>query len=565
MSLVPATELIRFVDAAALRRRRTLGLFARGCIVLTTALITLCAGAAAQEAAQRAAEASDKPEAEVENAIPFDEQPYRIKLLISFSNDPRMTSHLRSDVLRRFRSHAAAFVGDAWQLDIQDVSGSLNVFTPDAMSALRATQFEQLIEGKDKVFVLGVRSTGDRFALVGREYDVFFDRWSPVFQGSARETTQIARELILIAGRMFAPLARLVSGDAKRVTIEFKGGRLPTLDPAAINPHARYKPAFQFAPNGTILRPMRAVFDENQETIERMEPVRWTWYIVEDRDGPEASCRIASAVRGTLPYRTEDPNEPEIIVARTAGGSTTLRIVDTENRAPLAGMDVEVRERTDGASFPLGTTDSEGRIQIAPRGATPAVLFVYIRHGQDLLAMLPVLPGAGTEPEQPVRADALRLDIEGRVVALQAYIVDQVARRTILAGARDPVTKVLKGGLINKAIAQKDIKQAEALLKQFAESPDQESLKKRLNATKDYLRSLREEAKWGNKVKRLFTTTEQIIDTYFDPADLADDQDEFKDLIQGLKDDAANAAAEGQPDTSPAAATPAAAPAGSGS
>jgi hypothetical protein len=555
LNLVPQTVPIGSVHVAR-PGGRVGGVFARAVVACTlaTALVASPHHASAQEAA------TDESEPVAENVTPFDEQPYRIKLLVSFSNDPRMTGQLRGDVLRRFNSHAAAFVGDAWQLDVQDVSGSLNVFTSEAMSSLAATQFEQMVDGQDKVFVLGVRSTGDSFAMVGREYDVFFDRWSPLFQGSARETTQIARELILIASRMFAPLARLVTGDAKRATIEFKGGRLPTLDPAAIHAKSRYKPAFQFAPNGTILRPMRAVFnEEDQEVIERMEPVRWTWYVVEGRDGAEVSCRIASAIRGTLPYRTEDPNEPEIIVARTAGGSTILRVVDNENRAALAGMDVEVRERTDGASFPLGTTDSEGRIQIAPRGA-PAVLFVYIRHGQDLLAMLPVLPGAGTEPEQTVRADALRLDIEGRVVALQAYIVDQVARRTILSGARDPVTQVMKGGLIRKAIEKKDIKQAESLLKQFAEAPDQEALKKRLDSTKEYLRSLREEAKWSNKVKRLFGTTDQIIEAYFNPDELADIRDEFKDDIQSLKEDAANAAADGQPD-----ATPAAAAAGSGS
>jgi hypothetical protein len=537
-----------------------------GAFALIAATAALAGGAPAQDAASKPSNSGDDAAADAGDPVPFVDQPYRIKLLVSFSNDARLTSQLRGDVLRRIRSHAAAFVGDAWQLEIQDVSGLLNVFTPDTMASLTARQFEQLVNDEDKIFVLGVRSAGDRFALVGREYDVFFDRWGPLFQGSARETTQISRELVLIAGRMFAPLARLVTGDSKRATIELKGGRLPTLDPAAIDAKARYKPTFQFAPNGTVLRPMRAVFnEEDPEVIDRMDPVRWTWYVIEGRDGPEAACRIASAIRGTLPYRTEDPNEPEIIVARTAGASTTLRVVDNDNRAPLAGMDVEVRERTDGASFPLGTTDSEGRIQIAPRGGAPAVLFVYIRHGQDLLAMLPVLPGAGTEPEQTVRADALRLDIEGRVVALQAYIVDQVARRTILSGARDPVTQVMKGGLIRRAIDKKDIKQAEALLKQFAESPDQEALKKRIASTKEYLRERREEAKWSNKVKRLFATTDQIIDAYFNPDELAEIRDEFADDIQALKEDAANAAADGQPDAAPAAATPAAATAGSGS
>jgi hypothetical protein len=546
---------------------RTLGSFAGRAACAGAALaatLMLSAGISTQEPAAHPARApsitppqgtaateqpaADQPEHAAKQPLDFQDQPYRIKVLVSFAHDSRLNDRLRADVLRRFRSHADLYVGPSWQLDVEDSSARLAIPSADAIGALSAAAVAPLAADQDKIFVLGVRSLGDRFLLAAREYDVYFDRWGAVFEAAAREPGQVARELLVMAANMFSPLGHLESGDAKRVRIRVRGGRLPGFNPRATDPEAKYKPSLshQFVQSRALFRPMRPIESEDREQIIGYRPLGWTFYEVERRDGSLYSCRVDSALTIPLPPPAQDPSEPQLIAARTAGGSTRLRLVHRDTKFPLSAIDVEVREAPDAASIPLGTTDLDGAIHVPPsRLGVGRPVRVFIRHGRDLLAQLPVLPGAGEEPDLALRPDDLRLDIEGRVVAFQEQIIDEVAKRTILAGSRD-ATGAYKGGLVRKAIQKKDWKQAEDLLKQLKQSPDQESLKAKLDQTRQYAISLREWEKQTGKVKRMFRETEDIIDLYCATEDLEAMVDDLDSELNDARSEAAAAAAEDQ-------------------
>jgi len=471
----------------------------------------------------------------VEPDLVFDEQPYKIKVLVSFSTDTQITKRLRGDVLRRFRSHATTFVGEAWQLETRDVSGILAASHPEALDSLKSDRLDAIASDCDKVFVMGVRYEGDRFMLAAREHDVFFRRWGPVFTGSAREPTQIARELVILASQMFSPLARLVSGDTKRVTIIIKGGKLPTLRPGGSEQQSRYPPSFQFVRGGTLFRPMRQEIDDEGELV-AIKPLPWTFYSVERREDSTADCRIISALRGSLPPHAPDPNEPELIAARSAGGTTKLQLVDRDNHVPIPAIDVEIRETADGPAIPLGTSDPDGRIVIPQNKQGGGVVWAIARQGRYSLAVLPILPGAGEEPSVGVQANSLRLDIEGRVVAVQEQIVDQVARRTIMIGAKLP-SGDLQGGLIKKALDKKDWKFAADLLKQLKLSPTKDVMTAKLDKVKEVLEAVMPRDKWPPSAKKMFSETETIIELYFD-------ENEFLDIVDGFEDDIKNGAEE---------------------
>ena len=490
---------------------------------------------------------SEPPEDTVkQQPAPFDRQPYKIKAICSFSNDTQLTPRLRSDILRRLRNHTAEFVGEAWEMELKDVSGTFAASSADQVRLLTEKQIELFTPSQDKVFVFAVRSGGDRYLLAAREFDVFFSRWGPVFQSSARESGQIARDLVVLASRMFSPVARIEAGDVKRVTLRIKGGRLPTLDRQAVDTTARYRPSFQFATLGWLFRPMQEERNEDREVI-GIKPRGWTFYEVERRDGALATCRVNTGVRNPLPAIPQNLDDPQVIAARTAGGSTVIRLVDMENRAALPAMDVELREKLDGATIPLGTTDLDGRITIPPhRQGAEIPVTVFVRHGQNPIAVVPVLPGSGAEPDLPLTADALRLDIEGKVVALQELIIDEVARRTILGGARDPKTGQLKGSLIEKSIMRKDLKQATELYEQLKKSPSMEAMLEKLDKTKAEAYEKRSEDKQSPKVKRMFADTQQIIELYFNPDDFELLKDELEDKLKTAREDATTAAAEEQ-------------------
>jgi hypothetical protein len=207
-----------------------------------------------------------------------------------------------------------------------------------------------------------------------------------------------------------------------------------------------------------------------------------------------------------------------------------LRLVDFENHAPLAAMDVELREKTEGASIPLGTTDLDGRITIPPNSAGAGQLVtVFVRHGRDTLGRLPVLPGAGEEPDLALKPNATKLDIEGRVVPLQEQLIDEVALRTILGGARD-ANGQLKGSLIMKAIAKKDFKQALEMLNQLKRSPSMDAMMAKLEEVQKYVDARIPPDKQPGSVKRMFSETKQIIELYFNP-------DVFAELLDELEDE----------------------------
>ncbi len=473
--------------------------------------------------------------------LPFDEEPYRIRAVFSFSGDA-LSSRLREAVLRRFRSHAAAFVGDAWQVETRDASAELDALSAAAIESLDDARVGPYAEGQDKLFVFGVRAAGDRFILAAREFDTALGRWGPVFQGTAREPAQIARELLLLAARMFSPLAQVDSGDARRLTIRVKAGRLPALDPAAVDPRARYPVALQFIDKGTLFRGVRTVLNEEGE-VTGIRPIAWTFYETDHQQGSLVTCNVISALTSSIPALPRDANEVQLIAARTAGGSTELRVVYDADQSPLAAMDVEVlTDRRSGVSLPLGTTDLDGRIAIPSSRQGPGLVTVFVRHGRDTMARVPVLPGAGEEPDLAIHPDAVRLDIEGRVVAVQEQIIDEVARRKIFEMQ------------IKKAIEKKLWKEGDQMLKMLKASPSHDAVMAKLADARKYAARLRGDKPQTPKVLRMFSETEDIIEAYLK-------QDEFDELVENLEDElkseqeAAQLAAgedQAKPDAAPA-------------
>jgi hypothetical protein len=278
----------------------------------------------------------------------------------------------------------------------------------------------------------------------------------------------------------------------------------------------------------------------------------WTFYQVEKRDGPLALCRTNSALRNTLPPAGRDPEDPQVIVARTAGGSTVLRVVDAENQAPIAALDIDLRENPADAPLPLGTTDLDGRMTIPPRSAGSGTVMVYVRHGPDTMAALPVLPGAGDEPDLVLRPNASRLDIQSRIIAVQEEIIDQVAMRKIYETR------------IKNAITKKKWREGEELLKGLKATKTAKDMTERLSEAEVYAKSIDPEMK-SQRTKDAFATTAQIIEQFFNPDEFADILESFEDDIKaGLEDAglaAADAAAEAAAGTTPAAEPPPAKPA----
>jgi len=493
-------------------------------------------GGEAPENQPAASQGQTEPQAQAEEAQPtstrhgrpllYDELPYRIRVLFCFDPDAQLTPRFRSSVIRQFQAYVATYVGDAWQLACEDASDSLATSGADQIERLGTERIKRWSDGVEKVFVIGLRFGGDRYLLAAREFDATFDWWGPTVSRAVREPTQVARELVRLCADMFAPQARMEEGDNRRARILVRGGRLPCFDPNGATGSKR--PAFLFIQPGDLFRPMFREYKEDADgnrVLVRIRPVPWTFYRLERYRAGKGTCRVYSALRDPLPSRSRDPLESHMLVVRTAGGSTELRLVSRTDHTPLPAVDILVRESVTGAPIPLGTTDLDGRIRIPPMRSGTSLVIVYVRHGGTTLAKLPIVPGAGPEPELSLRPDPVRLQIEGYVLPIQEQIIDLVAKRKILEQR------------IRAAIKKKQWQTADELIKKLKAMPTKEDMLAKLEEVRRVADEMRGPGvPQTPKVRRILSETKQAIEVFFDPDEFLDLVDELEDLLASERD-----------------------------
>ncbi len=463
----------------------------------------------------------------------YDELPYRINALICFDRERQLSDRFRHTVIGRFVTYASRYVGDAWRLHCTDAGDTLAARSYAEIDALAPAMVRPWAKGVDKVFVLGVQPHGDRYLLAAREYDVTFNWWGPTVKEQVSEAGQVPRELLRMAARVFAPLARMEEGDSRRVRIRVRGGRLPCLDTDLGTAGGKQRPPFLFVRPGDLFRPLFRQFkedDNGDRILVGIRPVAWTFYRLENYKAGKGTCRVYSALRNPLPSRSRDPLESHMLLVRTAGGSTELRLIDRVDRTPLGAVDILVRESVTGVPMPIGTTDMNGRIQIEPLRPGTNLLIVFVRHGGTILAKLPIVPGAGPEPELALRPDPVRLQIEGYVLPIQEEIIDLVAKRKILEQR------------IRATIKKKDWKLAEELIKKLKQMPSKDQMLAKLEHVRQVADEMRGEGiPQTPKVRRILGETGQAIEVFFDPDAFLDLVDELEDRLADERDQAEQA------------------------
>ncbi len=114
------------------------------------------------------------------------------------------------------------------------------------------------------------------------------------------------------------------------------------------------------------------------------------------------------------------------LVARDAPGSEPL-----EGYAVFARPPVAEEASASASSQRLGLTDWRGMLRIE-RDASP-LRILYVKNGRQLLARLPLVPGAEPTQTMALPGDDERLEAEAFVRGMENRVMDLVARREILA------------------------------------------------------------------------------------------------------------------------------------
>ncbi len=143
---------------------------------------------------------------------------------------------------------------------------------------------------------------------------------------------------------------------------------------------------------------------------------------------------------------------------------------------------------------------------------------LLIKHGKQLLAKLPVVPGAEPEIKVPLPDDDARLAAEERLSALRENLIDVVARRNILiARAR-------------RKIEEKDFAAAEELLQSLDDLPSRSQFNLTLTTTAQLIRS--DDPQMQRRIDQMFHATRTLATQFLDVKPISQLHDELREAQQ---------------------------------
>jgi hypothetical protein len=432
-------------------------------------------------------------------------QPYRIKAVVALDVPGGLAEQLAVELPRYLRERVEAAIGPLWSFEVQLATGVLRqAVLSNIRSAASASPTEFSSSG-DKLLLLAIESNTSGFQLTAREFDHYIQRWSAPVHRESRQYNMLAEQLFALARQAVAPLAHveLDPADPKQVVLHARGAELLSAEGDA--PWAR--------PGDIFLPVLRRTTRGGELAENGIQPVPWTYLEIAKADGEKVTGAIHSGSRRPFGTRRQGRVEQIAVALRADAAETQLRLHSRTNPdKPLVGYELYVQKPGEEATTPIGASDAAGRITV--RAGSHPVQNVFVKHGGQLLAKLPVVPGAEREISVPLPDDDMRLEAEARLAAMREELVDVVARRNILmARARHE-------------IEQKDFDAAQQLLRSVDQLPGRSQFNLTLTTASRLLRS--DDPQIQRRIDQLFEATQTVLSQYLDARAISELHEELR-------------------------------------
>jgi hypothetical protein len=291
----------------------------------------------------------------------------------------------------------------------------------------------------------------------------------------------------------FAPLVRIERVDGNKAITRLRaGGLLAGADdsPAAINA-------------GELLQPVIRRNDRHGEPrAGGTQRLPYTFLAVESRDGFRVHCDIHSGVRNAISARSGRTERLALRVRPDARG-TRIRLLSRSTPAtPLVDYEVLVRPPEEKADPKLlGLSNFDGAVELPFEDQK--IQLVYVRHGEQMLARVPIVPGLVREQIITLNDDDLRLLAESYFLAMQNNVMDLVARREVLAAR------------IRLRIENKDITSAQQMLTELRTLSSRADLLRQVEQQQNAYSS--EDKNVQAKVDKMFVELRKLLAKHLDP------------------------------------------------
>lgn len=427
--------------------------------------------------------------------------PYRVQVLVAVESQPEFSGSWQEDLLGQVQARIAGHIGGVWQPTVAAAPAGLD----EAMlGELEQVKPQQLPSGDmDKVMLLAVNKVAGGYTAAAREYDVRTTTFGAVFRQRTAEPGKLADAAIRALWDSFAALAVIQEVDQKQVTLRVRGSGLGLRDRR-----------LSLVGAGDALRPM-VRFNEPDGSLSRIVRPAWTLLRTEEVKPEQAKAQVYS--RGNVVLTGARGTRSESLALKVVAPDRPTRVLlQTKGEAPqaLAGCDLAAAKP---GALVAGRTDRSGLAAIAPIAA--GMQLVRIARGEELLGLLPLVPGEEEQAVVSVPDHTRRLVAEGVLAGLRDELIDLVTlREVLLANGR-----------------------AQIASQRFAEAGESVALLEKLTTRQQYLQVLAAEHKKlvaadpGEQatIDAMFDQTRAVAETHLGPEPIVKLAAELKSAAGG--------------------------------
>lgn len=432
----------------------------------------------------------------------WEHEPYKVLVVVAADTTPAMPGPLLDHLVEDLQAKSQAYRAAVWHVDVTAADRARSRKLARRAAELAPDDVGELQKGHDKVLLLAVSSLPDGLRLVARDFDVRTQRWSSAVTRRVRQRLLLRSLAFRLLAEAFAPLAQVESREGSRVHLRMRASALAraTGTPTGVADDTFFVPI------------LRVNNREGQPIPGGIQTVAWTYLRVTQPDAQPVVCQVISGLNQPIRKRARGRVEQLALKVTPRAAPTRLKLRSRSNtETPLIGYELYCKIGEHESMQRIGQTDAAGEILISP--ATRPLRIVYVKHGNRMLARLPLLNGHASELVAYLPDNTPLLKTEGFISRLQEALTDVVARRKILSiRAR-------------KQMEADDFESAQETLDALQTLDTQSEFLQRIAQHQQETSS--NDRRIQAQIDRLYTRTEKIITSYLDARSINMLQTEF--------------------------------------
>ena len=414
--------------------------------------------------------------------------PYTLRIELALSDQLTDSQMLGESLVDQLEERVFNTVHPLWSAEfvLSDRARSheliSQVSTPESQTPLE----EAFV---DKQLFLTIQDSVQGLDLTCREWDRSTQRWGPLLQRTVRQELLLAEHCFQLLLDSAAPLAQIQPdpNDLTSVQLSFKGHALPRRTDESL------------LSSQLVMQPLIIRFDQGGAVVPGgVREVPWTYVTTQQADDESWLGQVHSGMKRPFGLRRRGRTQQLAVAVLNPQRKTRVRFHARHDvEQGLAGYEVFQRNRAGEKSTLLGLTDSTGSIEVAP--ADVKVVTLFLRSDGQLLAKIPVTPGAKPLVEIPIADDTARLRAQAELTAFREQLIDVVARRNILVAR------------VRNRIEAGEIDEARDFLTEFENLPGRDDFNKALQSAERKKSNTSQDPRVQSRIDKQFSETKKLL------------------------------------------------------